>query len=120
MNQEKVNVPPIVFKIVWPILYSFLIICVILFSLFPTSNKNLQLWINIIFWFGILMNLCWPPVYFYYKNILFSKILLILLVVFGLISVILFSYSDSKYKWIIFSLYFIYFLWLCFALYLIL
>jgi len=114
------EVPPIVFKIVWPILYTFLVICAILFIKFPTFNKNLQIWINIVFWTGIVINLSWPLVYFNYKNLFISQILLILLVLLGFISLLLFGYSDSKYKWICFSLFFIYFLWLCFALYLIL
>lgn len=113
------KIPPIVFKIVWPFLYFFLFICSILFLKFPTSNKNLQLWINIIFWFGIFLNLSWLLIYFYYKNIYLSKIILLMLVLFAFLSLILFSLSNATYKWIVFFLFLPYFLWLCFALFLI-
>ena len=111
------NVPPIVFKIVWPILYVFLILVICLFYAEPPQDKNLFIMIQVLFWIGILLNICWTPVFFYFKNRHLALFMLVTMIILGFLTLILFASSNISYKNIISILYLIYLLWLCFALY---
>ena len=60
------KIPPIVFKIVCIILYLFLI-AISLFYVKPPSDYNLYVLIQVL-WTGIVLNICWSPVFFILKT----------------------------------------------------
>ena len=111
------TIPPIVFNIVWPILYLLLLIAMILFYTTPPTNKTIFILWNCFFWIGILFNFLWTFSYFQQKNINAAYILFIFLILFAISTEILFANSDQKYKWICFVLFLPYLLWLIFAFY---
>ena len=111
------KIPPIVFKIVWPILYLFLIIAISLFYAKPPSDYNLYVLIQVLFWTGIVLNICWSPVFFYFKNRHLALFMLVTMIILGFLTLILFSTMNTRFKNVISILYLIYIAWLCFALY---
>jgi tryptophan-rich sensory protein len=119
MSQEIINIPPVVFQIVWPILYVGLLIFIILIGKQNSSDKRTI--IQDLFWIGLLLNILWCIVYFYYRKILLSVFILCGMILIGLF--ILYYTRPTKNfnnKSIIFSfsIYTLYMLWLSFALYL--
>ena len=111
------TIPPIVFNIVWPILYLFLLIAMILFYSSPPTNKTIFILWNSFFWCGILFNFLWTFSYFQQKNISASYVLFIFLILFAISTAILFAISEQQHKWICFALFLPYILWLLFAFY---
>ena len=114
----KLYIPPIVFKIIWPIIYFLLFISIICLYLEPkTKIRTIQIWL---FWGSIFFNLLWIFFYFYLKIEILAFIdlcIMILLLLFLLYYSIPDKSSSKKMKFI-FSVFFIYFLWLCIAFYL--
>ena len=110
------KLPPIYFYIIWPILYVFLVITYLLFVLRPPSNRKIFKYATIFFWMNLFFNFLYLVLFFGLDSYYGGLIDLILLVVTGWITVILFFLSDSKYKIIYSILYFFYVLWLSFAL----
>ena len=114
----KIKIPPIVFKIIWPILYILLFLSILFLSLEPkTKIRTIQIGL---FWSSIFLNLLWIFLYFYLKMELFAFIDLCIMIV-VLLFLLYYSIPDkssSKKMKFIFSVFFIYFLWLCIAFYL--
>ena len=75
--KPRLQPPPIVFKIVWPILYILLFWSFYIFlKTEPNNMKTIGFWIFII---QLGLNYIWSPLFFYYKKIrlaLFTAILL--------------------------------------------
>jgi tryptophan-rich sensory protein len=111
------EIPPIVFSIVWPILYIFLFVAMVLFYVKPPTNKTIFILWNFTFWIGILLNVLWTYFYFERKNQLLSYILFIFLILFAFTTNILTALSNERYKWVSFTLLLPYLLWLIFAFY---
>ena len=112
---NKLSPPPIVFKIVWPILYAFLILFVILLYVFPPEAKEIFVALQLSFWIGILCNFLWSPLYFRFKLKKFCTWLLLFMVGLAVVTLILVIVSDSDAKWVNFFLFLSYTLWLGFA-----
>lgn len=111
------KIPPLVFQIIWPILYIFLFISMVLFYVKPPSNKAIFILWNFTFWIGILLNGLWSYYYFQKKNRMVSYILFLFLILLALSTLILIGISDKSYKWASFTLFLPYVLWLLFAFY---
>ena len=59
----KLKIPPLVFKIIWPILYFLLFLSILCLYLEPkTKIRTIQIWL---FWFSIFFNLLWIFLYFF-------------------------------------------------------
>jgi tryptophan-rich sensory protein len=110
------SLPSITFKIVWPILYLFLLISIILYTLEPGHSKKLFIWTCIVFWIGIVLNILWTFLWFKLENYTFALADLIVLILLAITTLVLFYFSTSSFRWIFTILYLIYTLWLCFAL----
>lgn len=110
------KLPSIIFYIVWPILYTFLLVSILLFYKFPPTQKSLYKWGLIFFWLNIFFNILYLIFAFAMANDILSLIDLFLLVFTAIATLILFLKSDSRQKITISILYMFYTLWLCFAL----
>ena len=112
------KVPPILFKIIWPILYFLLLLSILFLYQFPRKKKEtIQI---ILFWVSLFLNFFWIFLYFYLKNEILSFIDLCLMI-FVLIILLFYSYPGktlSIQKKFIFYVFLVYFFWLCFAFYL--
>lgn len=111
------EIPPLVFQIIWPILYIFLFISMVLFYVKPPPNKTIFVIWNFTFWIGILLNGLWSYYYFQKKDIITSYILFLFLILLALSTLILIGISDKAYQWASFALFLPYVLWLLFAFY---
>jgi tryptophan-rich sensory protein len=116
MSQEIINVPPLAFKIIWPILYTALLFFILLIlKEYPSKDRTI---IIDLFWIGILLNIIWCIVYFYYQKLVISIIILLsMIIIGGFIIYFCWPTKSSSIKLnICFSIYTIYTLWLVFAL----
>ena len=116
MSQEIINVPPLAFKIIWPILYTGLLLFILLIQKeYPSKDRKIVI---DLFWIGILLNILWCIVYFYYRKLIISIIILSSMIIIG--GFVLYfcrpTKSSSKKLNVAFSIYTIYTLWLVFAL----
>ena len=106
MVRPDIAPPPIVFPIVWTVLYSIIAITLYKFI----DNKSIR---NIII-LNLVINIIWPILFFRFELFLFSSIWLCLIIV-TLIVELVKLYKESK----VFAFLNIpYLLWLFFALYL--
>jgi len=110
LNKPSLNPPRIIFPIFWTILYILLG-----FSYyFALYKKNFIFYILPII--HLLLNFLYSPLFFYYKQILGSAILTLLILFFAIITLIQFAITEKT----LISVYLMipYILWLIFANYL--
>jgi tryptophan-rich sensory protein len=113
MRQSKLTPPPIVFRIVWPLLYTSMFISLIIYILSYRNNW----WISngfIFFTIQLLLNVLWPYLYFNLNQYCLSFILILLLIM-SVITTMYFFYQVNKISSFILLPYLI---WLLFASYL--
>jgi len=110
LKKSSLTPPPIVFQIVWTILYIMIFTSLFLFIL--SKDRTM---IGLVF-FGIqlCLNLLWTPLFFRYRQLFWSVIVIIGI----LISLLLTILSFWKVSPLSSSLLLPYFIWTCFALYL--
>ena len=112
MEMKKViKIPPIVFKIVWPILYTFLLFFVI--SIYQQSKSKTRTQIIYTFWIGIALNIFWILLYFAFKQKTWAFVDLILMVIVALYTLKLLYPPKSVF---LFYGFLVYTLWIIFAL----
>jgi tryptophan-rich sensory protein len=111
----SLNPPPIVFRIVWPILYSLLVVVTILFYVYPSTNSTIMRATEVFFWVGIALNLIWPTIFFRLQMKNLATVLSIVLLLLACITLVLFAMGDSSVRWVNFALYSLYTGWLFFA-----
>ena len=111
LNKSSLTPPPIVFKIVWPILYVFMFLS---FYFFLSHQGHGKEWGLSFFWIQLIVQFLWIYVFFSLHQILTSFILLLILNLLILITIIIFILQD----WISGVLLIPYFLWTLFASYL--
>jgi tryptophan-rich sensory protein len=114
----NLKIPPIVFKIIWPILYFLLFLSILFIYQLPNSKfKSTQIYL---FWFSIFFNLLWIFLYFYLELKIIAFIDLCIMII--LLIVLLFYSIPSKKSTLkvkfIFLSFLIYFFWLLVAFYL--
>ncbi len=112
------QIPPKVFRTVWPILYLFLLIVIILFYLYPPTDGGIYQASEIFFWVGILLNIAWPYLYFHLKLRNLSKFVSYSMLILATATLVLFASGDDPIRWVYFTLYLIYTVWLFFAYFL--
>ena len=113
MIQSSLTPAPIIFRIVWPILYTSMFISMLIYIL---SYQN-RWWISngfIFFIIQLLLNLSWPYLYFNLNRYCLSFILILLLII-SVIITMYFFYRVNKISSLILLPYLI---WLLFASYL--
>lgn len=109
---DKINIPPIVFKIVWPVLYTFLLLFIM--NLYKQPSTSIRRNLIVAFWIGILLNISWILFYWKFKQKFLAFIDLILMI--GIAIYILTLYPKKKRNSFYFYAYLIYTLWIIFAL----
>ena len=100
---------PVVFKIIWPILY-FLMFCS-LFTVIVKESGFIKKISLIIFLIQLCLNIIWSPVFFAFKRIKTAFIIALLMTVFTAVTIYLFS----KISFLASNLLIPYILWLIFA-----
>ena len=100
--------PAIVFRIVWPILYTLMTISLFLVIF---SDGTLKYWGVFIFTLQLVFNLIWSPVFFIMQKPRIAFLISICLLISVAIMIVLFFYISF---WAA-ILQIPYFLWLCFA-----
>lgn len=115
---NKIKIPPIVFQIIWPILYILLFV----FILFTYRQPRTKIRTILIysFWIGILLNILWIILYWKLENKLYAFLDLIVMVLLSFYILYLSFPDKSSNKKSIFNffIYFIYTSWISFALFL--
>ena len=104
--KPKVAPPPIVFPIVWTILYT--IIAVTLYHFYDNKNVRNSIIVNLV------INVVWPILFFRF-NLLFISIIWLVLIIVSLVFLLFKIYKEDK-SYAYFNL--PYLVWLFFALYL--
>ncbi len=110
------KIPPIYFYIVWPILYCFLVVSIVLYMKAPPSSRRTYHLGLIFFWVNIGLNFLYLLFFFGLNNNLVSTVDLIFLVLTAWATQVIFFLSNSKYRAVFATLYLFYTLWLSFAL----
>lgn len=100
-----------VFKIVWPILYTLMLISLLIILY---TKSDLKIWAVLVFISQLILNLCWSAVFFILKQIRTALLISIILSMNVLIMIFIF-YAISPIAGLI---QIPYFLWLCFATFL--
>lgn len=109
--EKPINVPGILFPIVWSILYLLMSISCYIISESNNNDKN-----NAIIWYGIqlIINSLWSLIFFGFDAYLFSFVWIILLLILLIIMVIKFYNINKKSAYLQIP----YILWIVFAGYL--
>ena len=112
LNKPAFTPPSSVFAPAWTILYIMIFLSFVIFMMAKTSqDKAIGIWL---FFTQLLLNFLWSPVFFYWKNISLSLVIIILLLAFLVLTVISF-YKISKLSAFLLIPYL---LWICYATYL--
>lgn len=109
------NIPPnYVFFVVWTLLY------IIYFLVWNYLANKVDIWINILFFFNMLVNLFWVYIFFAKGDVMFSQLIILILIILTVVQISI-VYSLRKkliyYRWCILGLV-LYLIWLCIATYL--
>lgn len=112
LNKPVFTPPSTIFAPVWIVLYLMMFASFIIFLRTETSEDKTQ---GILLFFSqLVLNLLWSPVFFYWKNIDLSMVIIILMLAF-LVYTLLSFFRISKLAGLLLIPYF---LWVCFATYL--
>ncbi len=112
LNKPAFTPPSWVFAPAWTILYLMIFLSFMIFIMTKTmQDKTLGVSLFLV---QLILNFLWSPVFFYWKNITLSFVIIILLLGFLLMTIVNF-YKISKWSAILLIPYF---LWICYATYL--
>ena len=112
LNKPAFTPPSWVFAPAWTVLYLMIFLSFMIFIMTKTTqDKTLGVGLFLV---QLILNFLWSPVFFYWKNITLSFVIIILLLGFLLMTIINF-YKISKWSAILLIPYF---LWICYATYL--
>jgi tryptophan-rich sensory protein len=112
LDKSPLTPPSFLFGIVWPILYILIIISGILF--FINTPKEWLVIGVIIYAVQWILNLTWSPLFFMYKQLLLSFIVIVTLLITIGVNIFIFSQGSLLSA----SLLIPYFIWVSFASYL--
>lgn len=112
LAKSPLTPPSEVFIIVWPILYTMMVIS-LFFYLRQGFSRDKILPI-VIFTVQLLLNFAWSPVFFIHQDPLLALVILCLLIVFVICTIILFHKNSKAAAWLLVP----YAIWLFFAFYL--
>lgn len=109
--KPKFTPPAKIFPIAWGILY-FLILCsIILYIAAPKPNKT---WGYICFGIQMLLNFAWSPIFFRYRNVKLSFVIICFMLLFIVLTIIFFCKTTKIGAILLIP----YLLWVSFAAYL--
>ena len=109
LNKSKLTPPPIVFSIVWTLLY------ISIFASLLVYLKHQPQTLGIVFFvIQLLLNLSWAPIFFRLKNIKLSLVVIILTWIFIVLTMIVFYKTSQWSTYLLIP----YILWVSFAIYL--
>lgn len=109
--EKPVNVPAILFPIVWSVLYTLMgVSCYVIYQSDDKSRKNALLWYII----QLVINSLWSLIFFGFEAYLFSFVWIILLLISVIIMIINFYKVDKRAAYLQIP----YLLWIIFASYL--
>ena len=108
------DIPPLVYNIVWPILYSSLIFFII--SIHRQKYLYTKSQLIFLFWLGIALNLSWVVTYFQYDNFLGSLFILTFMILISLVTLLFIPFQKDWVMAINFLIYVLYSGWLIFAM----
>ena len=112
LNKPAFTPPSWVFAPAWTVLYLMIFLSFMIFIMTKTmQDKTLGVSLFLV---QLILNFLWSPVFFYWKNITLSFVIIILLLGFLLMTIINF-YKISKWSAILLIPYL---LWICYATYL--
>ena len=109
------KLPPTVFRVVWPILYSLLVVVATLFYVYPPTNPAIAKATEWLFWLGIGLNLIWPTIYFRLQWNSMATVISFFMLLLAVSTLVLFAKSDSSVQWVNFTLFSFYTGWIFFA-----
>ncbi|MAI12715.1 MAG: hypothetical protein CMM15_01745 [Rhodospirillaceae bacterium] len=109
------KLPPTVFRVVWPILYSLLVVVATLFYVYPPTNPAIAKATEWLFWLGIGLNLIWPTIYFRLQWKSMATVISFFMLLLAVSTLVLFAKSDSSVQWVNFTLFSFYTGWIFFA-----
>nr|QDY52346.1 hypothetical protein 6_58 [Mimiviridae sp. ChoanoV1] len=114
LHKSELTPPPMVFGIVWPILYTLIGISLILLIRNRTRNVELMKTCIVYFCLQLLFNILWPIIFFSLREIEWGLTDLIVTVICTALTIYYFNkvYKISAYLLVP------YLLWICFATYL--
>ena len=114
LHKSELTPPPMVFGIVWPILYTLIGISLILLIRNRTRNLELMKTCIVYFCLQLLFNIFWPILFFSLKEIDWALADLIVTVICTALTIYYFNkvYKISAYLLVP------YLVWICFATYL--
>lgn len=123
LKKSPLTPPPWVFSVVWPVLYILMMISLALYissfmnTVGMTKHRIIKTLLStgvIFFLLQLLFNIAWSPVFFQYRQICFSILIITMLLFFLVLTMIEFR----KVNVLSFYLLIPYFMWSLFALYL--
>lgn len=112
LKKSCLTPPPVVFKIVWSILYLMMFIS--LFYVISTKSEETKAFCYLAFLSQLFLNFSWSIVFFDFKNPKFAFYILILLILTLSATIILFYNFSHLAGFLLIP----YLLWCCFALFL--
>ena len=112
LNKPAFTPPSQIFAPAWIILYTMMFAALIFFLKAKTDLDKTQG--TALFLAQLIFNMLWSPVFFYWKNLSLSLVIIVLLAIFIIATIISF-FKVSKFSAILLIPYF---LWVCFAAYL--
>ncbi|WP_082060410.1 TspO/MBR family protein [Legionella hackeliae] len=110
--KSNLTPPPLVFSIVWPILY--LLLAIPGFLLWVNYRQGRLRLAFYVYWIQMILNWVWTPLFFKFHLIELSFYVLLLLALLTLVIIYLARNRLKAVSWILFP----YFIWLLFAIYL--
>lgn len=112
LKKSTLTPNPVIFKIVWPILYLLMVLSFILIFLKQTQISKIPAYIA--FFIQLFLNIFWSYSFFYLKNVVLSFVVLIALLFFIFVTIIFFNKISQIASFLLLP----YFIWSIFALYL--
>ena len=112
LNKPFLNPPSWVFTPVWMVLYITIILSLLIYIFTPSIQNKIKGYI--FFTIQMILNLLWSPVFFYWKNIDFALLIIILMIIFVILTILQFHKVSKLSAFILVP----YLLWIIFACYL--
>ena len=104
--------PAWIFAPVWAVLYILIFISFVLYAIKPFEGS--KSWGYTLFFIQMSLNLCWPPVFFYFHNIGLALAIIVIMNIFVILNIIEFSKVSGTAGLLLIP----YLLWILFAAYL--
>jgi tryptophan-rich sensory protein len=111
LNKSPYNPPPIVFMVVWPVLYTFMGLAL---GTLWSIKKALKFKALVLFFLQLGFNLLWPYIFFKQREISFAFMLLLALWATLTFTQVFYFFNARRAFWLLTP----YWLWINFALYL--